>query len=926
MAGFDFNAGRKADEEEEQTPPPGAFDFEAGASEPPPPTRVPERGAVPPSFVGPPPLEEGPSLLRRGLDKAEAFTANAANVVALHGLPAATGYTQAGADWLQDKVGPGRISDAIQWMQETSLGEEGARQLEGQGQQAYEDERRRYFADLAEREAFASGAGEVFGTGVGAVATPGLGLVKGAGIGRNALRMAGDVGIDAAMSGADMYGQTGNAGQALEATGTGGVISAVTHPLGRVAGAGLRGAGRLMQGGGKLLGLGGDMARRGADGAGPQQLRQEVNDVFDQLKDPELLAERANEANAAAAGMRLQTHRRRINELPGQITEVTPGSIETRTEHALERVGDFDPEVFQSLSGHEALDYASRHLPELGEGYSRRALGMGDNKVLKILTDPNPESISAMQNKHEADFFRSVGQQHLPKVPNVLEEGPGSSWMVVDRAKPFDSGDEMDAFLGGRGQSDLLNDALYYSKYADNQPVTQQQLDEIVGRMTPQSRQAYEELRGLRDATGLEDFKRENLGLSQQDQRLQMLDPGSMDDRARPAIRDLPYPRDVTDVIPPRVLRGPGGVQGYGQDLERLGLTLPNLPATSKRAGQIAEVAGKKRGDIITQVEDAPVDRRLVADALLKRANEVSRLYGQSNKIERYKTEAERIMGPDMEGSTARELWKSIQSNADNVDRNSAPADVEFFGDLEDAMNAALDRHVFERGGQETFEAWKRAGRDYQVAKTARDQADDMIERGMTNRGLSLTNTIAMAGGMAAGGPLGMLTGAAAAAANQGIRMREKPWTAQFFRHARDRAREGNPLAEQEIEAVRQAALRGLDASQAITGALGSGARGLGAGLDAAGRATHATGRGLGAATPTLARAGLLLEGERPPTPEEQQVQRVTPRESSYQRQIQVLQELQDEGVEDEDLDQKYSERLQQELLRNPKALQQYMR
>ncbi len=852
------------------------------------------------------PESEGPGYL----DQAEAFLANTANAATLHQLPAATGYAHAGADWAQSKVGPGMISNAIQWAQERSLGDRAA-ELEGAGQQAYEDERRGYFDRLRSEAPLASGAGEVTGTVLGAVATPGLAPIKGLGMAKNAARMVGNVGIDTAMSGVDQYGQTGDVGQALDAARTGGELSAGLGVGGRALGMGARGlgwaaekAGKMGQAvgtaakaGARVLNVGADMSRTADTAPGLQHARQSIDDMFDQLRDPELLSLRANEANAAAAGMRLQTHRRKINQLPGPIEGFEGGGLET---------------VSQQVARADEL------LPKISdEGEERVVYGLDDARVLKVARQGKPR-----QNRNELALYRAMPEAQQAMMPRIEAAAPDGSWIVAEKVRPFEKFEDFDEAFGPN-QLDAVGESLYEGV--------------MDPRLTPQMAEAVNNIRPIIDQYGAargELLSIQNMGIGA-DGKLKLLDVGELRGNApKEFVREVPDDL-VIGGDTPRVVRGTGGVQGYGSDLERLGLTLPNLPATQKRAEQVMDQSGKMRGSVIKQV-DGEIDRNLVTDALLTRADEVSGLIGEGDMVNRLKKSAEDIQG--MGGLTADKLWKSIQANRDKVNRNSPPADIEYYGELEDAMNSALDAHVFRTAGPETFEAWKRSGRDYQVAKMADMQAQDMIERGMTNRTVSLTNTIALAGGMAAGGPLGLPVGLAAMAGNQLIRQREKPWAAQFFRYARDRARAGEPLAEEEIEAARQATHSMAGYAEQLPGALAGAAdvgasalRGIGTvsnvagrGMEGLGMGLSATGRGLRTAAGPAGRGGLFVDQE-PLTPEERQAQRVRPRDNSMEDQIRLLQELQAEDPDDDDLYLKYNQRLQQRLLENPKARQQFM-
>lgn len=777
-------------------------------------------------------------------EQLESWLSGTLNSAMLSAGPAIGGASNVAIDWAQQQLGPGAVSDFLQRSQrDTGLP---ADELEGKGYDAYRGATQARLGELQERAPTAYGMGELTGALYSGALAPVSRAGGLSGLARNAV-------VDAGMSGIDAYNRTGgDIGQAAKGALTGAGFSAgvgggmaaggvAARAVGRGAravGGAIRGAAPAARQGAELLDLGADISRR----TDPQQamapVHRGIDEFFDDLQDPVALGERANEANAAAAGMRLQTHRRKVSPLPGPIEDFEPRSV-TQMEH-LPYTGPqaFDPEVFRAMDDpQDAATYARRNLESIGQGAGREAFDLGDGYILKIAKN----SDGLKQNVRETSFFRNIPDELTDRVPKILEADPDGKWLVAERVDPYVPPGQPAGPT--REQADLMRKESYaVGPHATSKPGVS------LEGMTTQTREDFERLRPLIEKTSLGDIGAHNLGRNAQGDVV-MLDTGLHAPEMIPdARRELPFPRQTEVPDMPQVRRGEGGVQGFGADIERLGIAQqPNLGRTKARAAEIMEISGRQRGEIIDRVTEAqPLDASRLAADLNARAQELTRIPGNRSLAGRLRIAAREVAGRDADDPlTARQLWEGIRGNRDRVNRNTPAAKLQYFRELEKVWDGALDRHVWSVGGDALFEQWKRAGRDYQVSKIAEGMAGDMIERGMTNRTISLTDIIATVGGMAAGGPLGMATGAAAMAANKLVRMKEKPWVAEALRYLRDRAAAGDPLGSQTVEGARQAA-QGLAGQIGRIPAMTAGAMSTGAGaLRGAGRAADVVGGGL---------------------------------------------------------------------------------
>lgn len=744
---FDFNAGQPA-------PAAGGFDFNAGQAAP---------------SIG---------------QQAESFFGGVGAGASLHLAPMVTGAIHGGIDAVQDWAGPGMVSSALGGLQGLALGYTGnpnaEEQMQGQGANAYEQALRAYHQKLQQQAPSASMAGEFTGAVVGGAAMPASRAGGITGLARNAA-------IDAGLAGVDMYGQTGDIGQVPSAALTGAGFSAGFGAAGKAIGATARGVGKVASTvgdfaratkpvadvGARILDAGADVARR----TDPMQLRQQmhggVDTFFDELANPQAVERRANEANAAQAGMRQVSMRNQVNKLPGAI---------------------------------ESYEAASPRMP------TRQAGQAGQVQPIRSLEDAEQ------------------------------------------------------AF--GPGQLELLDESLY-NRRPDR-------------GLSPQMLQAYEDLAPVLQDRGIS-ISFSNIGVgADASGRLHVLDWGDLKKGGGPPplpIRSTPEDLALPEPVP-HVRRGTPGVQGFGQDVERLGLLQPSLGATQRKAKQVEEAAGALRGDIVRQSDDIPVDASSVAQMLNQRADEYGRLLNQSGIAGRLRIAANEVSGR-ADDLKASELWHSIRKNRKNVNRNSDPDTVNFYGEIEKIYDRALDQHVWGYGGDQAFQIWKQAGRDYQVALQTTEMVTKLMESGAANRFMSLSDMLAMGGGMAAGGPAGFAAGAVMAGANKLIRANEKPWEGAFYRHVRDLQRSKDPGLANQIAQARQTTHGLADVAGQIPGMLGTaasaGAIGLrgagqaanvvGMGLQAAGGATSSFGRGVERAAPVAGRvAGLEQEPMQPAT------------------------------------------------------------
>lgn len=783
--------------------------------------------------------------------QAESFLGSVGNAASLHLLPQVTGYVHSGIDAAQDFVGPGRISQGLGALQQFGLrhtgNPEAEQQMQGQGAGAYEQSLRDYHHRLQQQAPTAATAGELVGSVAGAFAGPVSAAGGITGLARNA-------GIDAAMSGVDMYGQTGDISQVPQAMATGAGLSAGIGGALKGAGAVARGVGSVAQMAGgaaraarpvadlgaRGLDLAADMSRRTDPMQVRDRMRQGVNNWFDEMADPAAVERRANEANAAQAGMRQVSLRNKVDQLPGPIQGFQPGAREMLSQQ-IGKEGRFSP---------------------LGEGEGRQVFDLGNDRVLKMARAGQPR-----QNATELGLYRSLPDASRGRMAAIHAAAPDASWIASERLRPINSLEEADKAFGP-GQLEALDESLF--NMAPDP------------RLSPEMRQAFEDLAPLvRDhgaARGeMLDFG--NFGVDAQG-KLKILDLGELKGGRQPGapIRDVPGDLTLSEQMP-RAIRGEPGVQGFGQDVERLGLLQPTLAKTRRQAQQIMDSAGSMRGDVVRQVDDMPLDASGLAQALNQRADELSRVLNQGGVAGKLRMAANEVSGR-ADDLTASELWESLRSNRKKVKRNMAADDIDFYKELEKTYDAALDKHVWGYGGDELFQAWKQAGRDYQVALQTEAMTKKLVESGAANRSFgSLTDMLAMVGGMAAGGPLGFASGAAMMGANKVLRANEKPWEAAFYRHVRDANRAGNPLGAQQLQQGRQAALGLTDVASQFPGMMGrvagAGATALraagatadvaGAGLQAAGGAMYGAGRGLGQAAPYAGRvAGLQQEPMQP--------------------------------------------------------------
>jgi hypothetical protein len=325
----------------------------------------------------------------------------------------------------------------------------------------------------------------------------------------------------------------------------------------------------------------------------------------------------------------------------------------------------------------------------------------------------------------------------------------------------------------------------------------------------------------------------------------------------------------------PTVVRSEGGVQGFGKDAERLGLIQPSLARTKRRAGEIMDDVGRVRGEIVQQTSELPLNTSRIVAALNTKAKEYSQLLDQEGVAARLRGAAKRISGRKDE-LTASQLWRSIRANRLKVKRNLSGDAIDYLRELEKIYDEALDDHVW-AFGPEFFEPWKRSGRDYQVAIAAEQMVNKLIESGAANRSMSLTDTLMMGAGMAAGGPLGFAVGAVSAGANKLIRSQEKRWTAQMLQKIRDAQLEGGAAAQSmnaRVGAAKNAANQLADASLAYPGAagrlasagagalrtVGKTADVLGKGAEGLAAAGTASGRAAQQAVPLAARTAALQQ------------------------------------------------------------------